>query len=212
MGASATLTTLIFVGALLCCLIPLGIIMAVLLWWLSQREQKEAPPFAEPPSPPLAPAEFEEPETSPGVATGEAAPPPTAAEPAARKKAEVPVKETAQAEIEPPGPDEAATRAMEVAAAPPEAKTELMAKPGPAEPPKPDDLTRIKGIGPKISEVLAAAGISSFARLAASAPEEVKAVLLDAEVRLTNYDTWPRQAKLAAVGKWDELRKLKEAM
>lgn len=84
----------------------------------------------------------------------------------------------------------------------------------PAEQPaKADDLTRIEGIGPVISKALAAAGITTFAGLAASKADNLRDILQKAELRqLHDPGTWPEQAKLAAEGKWDELEKLQDAL
>jgi large subunit ribosomal protein L21 len=74
-----------------------------------------------------------------------------------------------------------------------------------------DDLTKIEGIGPKIAETLQAAGISTFAELAAAEPAKIAEII--AEVRGNHVpDTWPTQAKLAADGKWDELKKLQDEL
>ena len=57
----------------------------------------------------------------------------------------------------------------------------------------PDDLTRISGIGPKISGVLAEAGITTFAQLAGSGTDRLRRILDAAGIRATP-DTWPAQA------------------
>ena len=79
-------------------------------------------------------------------------------------------------------------------------------------PTKPDQLKKIEGIGPKISEILVNAGITSFAKLAASTPEEIRKILEGAGPRyqMHNPKTWPQQAALAAEGKWDELKSLQD--
>jgi predicted flap endonuclease-1-like 5' DNA nuclease len=73
---------------------------------------------------------------------------------------------------------------------------------GPAVPPRPDDLTRIEGIGPRIAEKLAQAGITTYAGLALTPPERLKAVLAKAgpRFRLARPQTWPEQAALLAAG------------
>lgn len=77
-----------------------------------------------------------------------------------------------------------------------------------------DDLTIIEGIGPKVSEVLHAAGITSFAKLAASKAEDIKEMLEKSEGNFNAQDptSWPEQAQLAADGKMDELNELKEKL
>ena len=74
--------------------------------------------------------------------------------------------------------------------------------------PQVDDLKRIKGIGPKISDELQAAGITSFARLAATSPEILHQIVQEAGIRVAYPDTWPEQAGLAAAGEWDALKAL----
>ncbi len=98
-----------------------------------------------------------------------------------------------------------------------EAKKEAAAvaeKPAKKEAPKKakkeaaDDLTKVEGIGPKISEVFQSAGINSFADLAGKSEEDLKTILAEAGSRYAskNPASWPKQAKMAADGKWDELK------
>ena len=72
----------------------------------------------------------------------------------------------------------------------------------------PDDLKKVEGIGPKIEEVLNSHGVTTFAQLAATEPETIKAWLTEAGSQFATHDpgTWPKQAELAAAGKWDELK------
>jgi predicted flap endonuclease-1-like 5' DNA nuclease len=74
----------------------------------------------------------------------------------------------------------------------------------------PDDLLRIEGIGPKISTIVVAAGITSFAELAAKDVGQLSAILNEAGIHTANPSTWPEQAQLAAQGKWDELQELQD--
>lgn len=73
-----------------------------------------------------------------------------------------------------------------------------------------DDLTIVEGIGPKIAEILTAAGIATFAQLAASKPAAIKTILDAAGKRYQMHDpaTWPKQAALARDGKTAQLAKL----
>ncbi len=75
---------------------------------------------------------------------------------------------------------------------------------------EPDDLTKIEGIGPKISGLLQAAGISTFAQLAQVQVSQLQHILTNAgpRYRMADPDTWPKQAALAAAEKWDELKEL----
>ncbi len=75
-----------------------------------------------------------------------------------------------------------------------------------------DDLTKVEGVGPKISEILQENGITTFAKLADTEVEKLTEILAEAGSRYKSHDpqSWPRQAKLAADGKWDELKKLQD--
>jgi large subunit ribosomal protein L21 len=79
---------------------------------------------------------------------------------------------------------------------------------------KGDDLKLIEGIGPKAAEVLVAAGIDTFAKLAATSAEKVKEILDVAEAKVQHLDptTWAQQSQLAADGKMDELKKLQDEL
>ncbi|HWV72112.1 MAG TPA: 50S ribosomal protein L17 [Pseudosphingobacterium sp.] len=79
---------------------------------------------------------------------------------------------------------------------------------------KSDDLTIIEGVGPKIAEVFVAAGLVSFSDVAAKTGEELKAILSEAgdQFNTAVTDTWPEQAKLAADGKLDELKKWQDEL
>lgn len=73
-----------------------------------------------------------------------------------------------------------------------------------------DDLKKIEGIGPKIAGLLNEAGITTFAELAKASKKKLADVLqaAGARFRLAKPDTWQEQAKLAAAGKFDELKAL----
>jgi large subunit ribosomal protein L21 len=79
---------------------------------------------------------------------------------------------------------------------------------------KADDLKKIEGAGPKAAEALVNAGYETFAKVAKAKPEVLSAVLSEASSRLAHIvtDTWPKQAKLAADGKWDELKALQDKL
>jgi large subunit ribosomal protein L21 len=76
---------------------------------------------------------------------------------------------------------------------------------------KPDDLKKIEGIGPKIAQTLSAAGIATFADLAKTKPAKISEIIADVRGNHVT-DTWPAQAKLAASGKWDELKKWQDEL
>ncbi|MBN2389751.1 MAG: hypothetical protein JXR84_03445 [Anaerolineae bacterium] len=73
--------------------------------------------------------------------------------------------------------------------------------------PESQSLERIEGIGPKISRLLNARSIYTFADLAEANVEELQQCLQDAgrHYRLANPTTWPEQARLAAEGDWEAL-------
>lgn len=70
-----------------------------------------------------------------------------------------------------------------------------------------DDLLIIDGIGPKIADALKAAGVGTFAAVAEKTPDELRAILTEANVPVVgnSIETWPRQAKLAAEEDWPAL-------
>ena len=77
---------------------------------------------------------------------------------------------------------------------------------------KVDDLTAVEGIGPKISELLTAGGVGTWAQLADADPAKLKQILTDAGKRyqMHNPNSWPKQARLAADQKWVELEELQD--
>jgi large subunit ribosomal protein L21 len=79
---------------------------------------------------------------------------------------------------------------------------------------KGDDLKIIEGVGPKAAEVLVAAGIDTFSKLAKTKAEKIKEILDGAEAKVQHLDptTWAQQAQLAADGKMDELKKLQDEL
>lgn len=77
---------------------------------------------------------------------------------------------------------------------------------------KPDDLKVIEGIGPKIASTLQAAGIQTFAQLSQTEVEKLRRILEDADLRLADPTTWPEQARLAAKGDWEALKKLQDSL
>ena len=74
-----------------------------------------------------------------------------------------------------------------------------------------DDLTKVEGIGPKIAATLTAAGVSTFAELAKTDTDKIAEIIADVRGS-QNPGTWPRQADMAAQGKWDELKVWQDEM
>jgi large subunit ribosomal protein L27 len=70
-----------------------------------------------------------------------------------------------------------------------------------------DNLKIVEGIGPKIEQLLKAAGIRSWVELAHATPAEIKAILTKAgsHYNTHNPETWPKQADMAAKGQWEAL-------
>ena len=79
---------------------------------------------------------------------------------------------------------------------------------------KKDDLTKVEGIGPKAAEALVKAGVDTFEKLSKKSVEEIRTILVEASKTLAHLDpqTWAQQAKLAADGKWDELKKWQDEL
>lgn len=71
-----------------------------------------------------------------------------------------------------------------------------------------DDLTKIEGVGPKAAEALTNAGMGTFSDIAKGNADKIKEVLTEASSRMAHLDptSWPKQAQMAADGKWDELK------
>ena len=76
---------------------------------------------------------------------------------------------------------------------------------------EPDDLACVEGIGPKIAALLRSAGVTTFARLAATGEERLRAILREAGIG-ANPGTWPEQARLAAAGRWEALAVLQDEL
>ena len=79
---------------------------------------------------------------------------------------------------------------------------------------KPDNLKVIEGIGPKIESILKAGGINNWEDLANAQIDQLKDILAAAGDRYRVHipDTWPKQAKMAFEGKWEELEAYQDAL
>ncbi len=77
-----------------------------------------------------------------------------------------------------------------------------------------DDLTIVEGIGPKIASILKEAGVDTLIELSKKEPAAIKEILSAAGKRyaIHNPGTWPKQAEMAAAGKWDELKKWQDEL
>lgn len=70
-----------------------------------------------------------------------------------------------------------------------------------------DDLTRIAGITPAVSDVLNSVNIKTYTTLGKTKPETLKKILKKAGSGIEAIDPsgWPRQARLANQGRWNEM-------
>jgi len=131
---------------------------------------------------------------------------------AAPVKEAVPAKEEAKVEV-PAKEDVIAETPAEEKAPAAKAKAAPKAKKAKADSGE-DDFKKIEGIGPKISELLKAADISTFEILSNTDVEKIKEVLAEAGNRYKMHDptSWPAQAKMAADGDWDGLKKWQDEL
>lgn len=93
-------------------------------------------------------------------------------------------------------------------------KKEVKKAPAAKKESKVDDLKKIEGIGPKIAGILNEGGINTFGDLASTDIEKLKELLSEAGNRYKMHDptTWPEQSKMAADGKWDELKEWQDKL
>lgn len=104
-----------------------------------------------------------------------------------------------------------ATTAKPKAVKPATAKSKKAAKPKPVVVVK-EDLTRIEGVGRKIEALLYKNKIYNYKQLAKSTITGLKTILEAGgnKYSMHNPGTWPKQAKLAAEGKFEDLELLKK--
>ncbi|MFK8059390.1 MAG: 50S ribosomal protein L21 [Polaribacter sp.] len=109
-------------------------------------------------------------------------------------------------------PKKAAPKKAEAKVEAPKAETKKAAPKKAAK--KGDDLKKIEGAGPKAAEALVNAGLDTFAKVAKADASKLSEILTEASSRLSHIvtDTWPKQAGLAADGKWDELKELQDRL
>ena len=90
----------------------------------------------------------------------------------------------------------------------------LAAAPAGGAPAERDDLKRIEGIGPRIEKMLNDDQIFTWAELAGAPVERLKGLLRRGGDRYRMHDpkSWPDQAKLAAEGRWEELKELQDIL
>ncbi len=95
-----------------------------------------------------------------------------------------------------------------------EEKSAKKAEAAPKKEAKADDFTKIEGIGPKAAEALVESGITTYAELAKADADDIKETLTEASSTLAHLDptSWPKQAKMAADGEWDELKEWQDSV
>jgi hypothetical protein len=78
----------------------------------------------------------------------------------------------------------------------------------------PQDLKIIEGVGPRIEEMLNREGIFTYLSLSETSPIRLSSILRNAGPRFQIQDpsSWPKQAALAQMGKWEDLYKLKRQL
>jgi len=77
---------------------------------------------------------------------------------------------------------------------------------------KPDDLTKILGVTPKIQTLLKSESITTYVELGRCTIKKLLLILdiVNNKKKINYYTTWAKQAKIAAAGKWDELTELQK--
>lgn len=88
----------------------------------------------------------------------------------------------------------------------------VVGEPAPVEAPAPDDLASLEGIGPKVNQILQAAGITTFAQLAKANVEHLNELLEANDLQFMDPAYWPEQARLLVEGKAEELAELQEKL
>ncbi len=61
-----------------------------------------------------------------------------------------------------------------------------------------DDLTRVRGIGPRYAALLDEAGIHSYDDLVAASPDQLRDIIKPSAMQQINFDSWSRQARALA--------------
>lgn len=79
---------------------------------------------------------------------------------------------------------------------------------------KQDDLTVVEGIGPKIQELFHNNGVKTWKALSECSLDKCQSVLTSGGDRFKMHKpgTWPKQAKMAYEGKWNELKKWQDEL
>jgi len=164
-------------------LILLGVVALVLAFWVLARMSRKARVIEDDTAPAIGRDVLDE-----------------GAERARRNQALI---DAAPAAVKPEAAPAPAPEPAPVPEAEPAPPPEPAPAPAPASTPAAaDDLTRIKGLGPKLSGLLGELGVTSFAQIAAWSDEDISRI--DAQLgrfagRITR-DQWVEQAKLLSAG------------
>ena len=77
-----------------------------------------------------------------------------------------------------------------------------------------DDLTKLDGIDKKINTLLVTHNVRSFKDLSRCSIKKLQLILDGAGGKFSSHNpaSWPKQARLAVNGKWEELNKLQEEL
>ena len=130
----------------------------------------------------------------------------TPAKETAKPKAKKAVKAAPKKEVAKPKVEKATAKPAFKKATPKKTASKKATKKG-------DDLKKIEGIGPKIEEHFNNAGIWTWEELANTEVSRLQEILTAAGPRykMHNPGSWPKQARMAADGKWDELSAWQDA-
>lgn len=76
-----------------------------------------------------------------------------------------------------------------------------------------DDLLRLEGVGPKVSQALIEAGFDTYRKIADASEDELRQAIEVAGMRLApSLNTWSEQAEYAARGDWDGLQQFQNTL
>ncbi|MCU0493362.1 MAG: hypothetical protein MUD01_17385 [Chloroflexaceae bacterium] len=96
----------------------------------------------------------------------------------------------------------------------PAARANAAAVEAPKREPRPKDLEKVEGIGPKIAQLLIDAGIYDLVDLSVAEVARLKEILAAAGKRyaLADPSTWPDQAALGAKGDWAAMEAMQKTL
>jgi hypothetical protein len=77
---------------------------------------------------------------------------------------------------------------------------------------RPDDFTRLWGVGAKAEAALRAAGVLIFEQLAEFSSTELAKLVGETGLRARHLSSWPAQARMAAQGNWDGVNAIRHSL